>query len=63
MSVDPRIDLEAHIKDSASSKPLKRARSQAELTAVKQRRTQIILVATNVLISALIALKTFGIIP
>lgn len=43
-------------------KPLKFARSAAELHAIKQRNIQICLVATNVLLSALIALKTFGII-
>jgi hypothetical protein len=49
--------------------PKKYARSQAELRALQQRdaayaqrKLQICLVATNVLISALIALKTFGII-
>ena len=43
-------------------KPLKHARSQAELTALRQRHIQICLVATNVLLSGLIALRTFGII-
>lgn len=41
---------------------LKQARSQAELTAIKQRNIQICLVASNVAISILIALKTFGLI-
>jgi len=45
-----------------SDKPLKPARSRAELQAIKQRNVQIALVATNVLISLLIALKTFGVI-
>lgn len=38
------------------------ARSDAEALAVKQRNIQIALVATNVLVSTLIALKTFGLI-
>lgn len=45
-----------------ADKPLKRARSEAELIAIRQRKTQIALVAINVCISALIALKTFAII-
>lgn len=43
-------------------KPLKPARSKAEVTAIKQRNVQIALVATNVCVSVLIALKTFDII-
>lgn len=43
-------------------KPLKPARSQAEVIAVKQRNVQICLVASNVVVSILIALKTFNII-
>lgn len=45
-----------------SDKPLKAARSQAELQAIKQRNIQIALVATNVIITMLVALKTFGIL-
>ncbi len=45
-----------------SEKKLKQARSQAELQAVKQRNIQIALVATNVFVSVLIALKTFGLL-
>lgn len=45
-----------------ADKPLKRARSEAELIALRQRKVQIRLVALNVFISALIALKTFAII-
>lgn len=45
-----------------ADKELKVARSQAELKALRQRNIQIILTATNVLLTILIALKTFGII-
>lgn len=45
-----------------TDKPLRHARSQAELQAIKQRNIQIVLVATNVAITALVALKTFGLI-
>ncbi len=38
------------------------ARSDAEKIAVKQRNIQISLVATNVIVSILIALRTFGFI-
>ena len=68
MSLDPRLDpavIAAKAEDEPvvkPPKPLKPARSQAELTALKQRRVQIFLVSTNVVISALIALKTFGLI-
>lgn len=44
-------------------KPLKPARSQAELTRVRQGYLLISLNCLNVCIAALIALKTFGIIP
>ena len=47
--------------EDKKGEPLKEARSEAELTAIKQRNLQIVLVATNVVISALIALKTFGV--
>lgn len=47
---------------SRPKKPLKPARSQAELQAVKQRNIQIILVATNVIVTSLVALKTFGLL-
>jgi hypothetical protein len=43
-------------------KELKPARSQAEVTAIKQRNIQIVLVATNVIVTGLVALKTFGLI-
>ncbi len=43
-------------------KPLKAARSQAELQAIKQRNIQIGLVATNVIVTLLVALKTFGLL-
>lgn len=41
---------------------LKKYRSEAERLVVQQRNIQIILVATNVVVSVLIALKTFGLI-
>lgn len=68
MSLDPRFDPVVHKAEAESLEapkhkpPKKYARSQAELIAIKQRKWQIVLVSTNVLISALIALKTFGII-
>jgi hypothetical protein len=60
--VDPEIsriatEVVAHESEQKQEKPLKPARSEAELHAVKQRNVQIGLVA-----SILIALKTFGII-
>jgi hypothetical protein len=45
-----------------SDKPLKPYRSEAERQALTQRKIQIALTATNVLISCLIALKAFGVI-
>jgi hypothetical protein len=47
---------------AADVEKLKAARSQAELHAIKQRNIQIILTITNVCVTILIALKTFGII-
>lgn len=44
------------------AKALKDARSKAELHAVRQRNVQIALVGTNVFVSVLIALRTFGFI-
>lgn len=44
------------------TKLLKPARSQAELRAVKQRNIQIALVGTNVILTALVAAKTFGLL-
>jgi hypothetical protein len=46
----------------SDKKELKHARSKAELYAIKQRNIQIALVGTNVCVSILIALKTFGVI-
>jgi hypothetical protein len=46
-----------------SDKPLKKYRSLAEKHATRQRNIQILLTATNVFVSILIALKAFGIIP
>jgi hypothetical protein len=43
-------------------KPLKPARSEAELTRVKQGKALIFLNCLNVVIGCLIALKTFGLI-
>jgi hypothetical protein len=43
-------------------KELKEARSQAELTALSQRRIQIILSATNVTVACLTCLKVFDIL-
>jgi hypothetical protein len=64
-----REEAEAVASSRTEEKPLKPARSQAELRALqqrdlafKQRRLQIFLVSTNVLISALVALKLFEII-
>lgn len=53
-----------HIGDpfKKQKKPLKPARSEAELIALSQRKWQIALTATNVLVGCLIALRTFGII-
>jgi hypothetical protein len=48
--------------EGKNDKPLKPYRSIAERQALTQRRIQILLTATNVAVSALIALKTFGII-
>jgi hypothetical protein len=45
----------------ADKQNLKPARSEAELTAVKQRNLQILLVATNVVIGGLTVLKVYGI--
>lgn len=50
------------VEEVKPKKPLKAARSQAELTALSQRKIQIVLSCTNIFISALIALKAFGII-
>lgn len=55
----PHPELEYKVKEE---KPLKHARSQAELTRVKQGKTLIFLNCLNVCIGCLIALKTFGLI-
>ena len=49
-------------KKAGQDKPLKPARSEAELTALKQRNLQIALVATNVIIGCLTVLKVYGIL-
>jgi hypothetical protein len=49
-------------EDKQEKEILKKARSEAELIALSQRKIQITLTATNVLVSCLIALKTFGLI-
>lgn len=56
------VDATTQKQKKDKVKKLKYARSHAELVALRQRRIQICLVATNVMISALIALKSFGII-
>jgi hypothetical protein len=53
---------ELQYKEEKPQKPLKPARSQAELTRVKQGHALIWLNCLNVGIGCLIALKTFGII-
>jgi len=62
--IDPEIEKIAieSAEYEKKKKPKKWARSQAEARAVQQRNVQIVLVATNVLLSALIALRTFGIL-
>lgn len=57
---DPLVEQRARIVET--TKPLKHARSQAELTRVKQGKALIYLNSLNVCIGILIALKTFGII-
>jgi enamine deaminase RidA (YjgF/YER057c/UK114 family) len=56
-----RNDRKAEMLDS-KGKPLKPARSQAEVQALHQRNIQIALTATNVLIASLTCLKVFGIL-
>lgn len=46
-----------------SPAPLKHARSQAELTRVRQGWVLIALAATNVVITSVVLLHSFGIIP
>jgi hypothetical protein len=55
-----RIEVEA--EEIKKAKPLKKARSQAELTRVRQGYALVLLSFTNVSLTVLIALKTFGII-
>jgi hypothetical protein len=76
MGYDPEVErvvTESVVLEQELAKdpklPKKYARSQAELKALQQRNDayrqrwiQIVLVSTNVVISALIALKTFGLI-
>lgn len=57
----PHPELE-YKKEEKPPKPLKHARSQAEITRVKQGKALIFLNCLNVCIGCLIALKTFGII-
>jgi hypothetical protein len=61
-----RIAVETAVTDTEKKaekeKPLKPARSEAELTAIKQRNLQILLVATNVVIGGLTVLKVYGIL-
>jgi hypothetical protein len=56
--------IEAEVKETKKQKrkKLKKARSQAELTRVRQGYLLIMLNCLNVCIAGLIALKTFGII-
>lgn len=54
-----RAEVSAETHDG---KPLKKARSRAELTRVKQGHLLIMLNCLNVIIAGLIALKTFGFI-
>jgi hypothetical protein len=56
----PHPELE--YKTEKPVKPLKPARSEAELTRVKQGKALIFLNCLNVVIGCLIALKTFGLI-
>jgi hypothetical protein len=56
------IKTEVESIQHKEQKPLKKARSQAELTRVRQGYLLITLNLTNVCIAGLIALKTFGII-
>jgi hypothetical protein len=56
------VETEALTEKPKKPKPLKPARSQAELTRVRQGYFLISLNCLNVCIGALIALKTFGII-
>lgn len=51
-----------NLEHEKAQKPLRAARSQAEVQAIKQRNIQIALTATNVLLSALTVFKVFGIL-
>jgi hypothetical protein len=53
------VNTEAELEEE---KPLKKARSKAEVTRVRQGYLLIFLNTTNVVIAGLIALKTFGLI-
>lgn len=58
-----RLDEKQERKAKAiDKKPLKPYRSEAERLAVHQRNIQIGLTATNILLTGLIAAKTFGLI-
>lgn len=56
-----RQERKADLLDS-HGKPLKVARSQAEIQALRQRNIQIVLTATNVILAGLTCLRVFGIL-
>lgn len=54
--------LSESLAEQKPKKPLKPARSQAELVALRQRWIQIALTGTNCLVACLTCLKVFGIL-
>jgi hypothetical protein len=60
--MDPRIEREAEIIQPKEEKPLKHARSKAELIRTRNSNIMLFFATTQASCTILILLKTFGII-